>query len=89
MSENNKSRAVWIDKHPPELPGFGPAPVKAEGTTTFYDFDGFDVTAASLEYVRLKKRFWQTKRVKRKTKEIADTLNAYHEEKVRRDNQRK
>ena len=78
------SKDVWIDKHPSNLPGFGLAQVKAEGTTVFYDFDGYDVDLEWEKYWKLKNRFWRTKRVKRETRQKFDEINAYWKERIRR-----
>jgi len=77
-------KTVWIDNHPPELPGFGLAQVKAEGTTVFYDFDGFDIDAEWVKVERLQRRWFQTKRVKRKVNELKGNILAYKQEQWRR-----
>ena len=63
---------------------FGLAPCKAEGTTVFYDFDGYDVDLEWEKYYKLIGRFWQTKRVKREAQQIADEILAYEKERIRR-----
>ena len=78
------SKDVWIDKHPSNLPGFGLAQVKAEGTTVFYDFDGYDVDLEWEKYWKLRKRFWKTKRVKREIGRIEVEILAYEKERIRR-----
>jgi len=79
-------KTEWIDPHSPELPGFGLAQVKAEGTTVFYDFDGYDPDAERERLRKLRKRFWQTKRVKREIADIKLTLVAHLAESMRRTN---
>ena len=78
QKEIGMSKDVWIDPRPPGMPGFGLAQVKAEGTTAFYDFDGFDRKEELARYKALNRRFWHTKKVGREM----DKIMSYKQKKL-------
>jgi hypothetical protein len=79
-----KRNTKWIEPHPVSEPGFGLASLKQEGTTVFYDFNGFDRQPEVDAYKKLCKRFWQTKKVRKEADDIMGNIIAYDLEELRR-----
>ena len=67
------------------MDGFGLAQIKQEGTTSFYDFEGFDRAGYLARYKTLNRRFWHTKKVGREMDKIMSCLIAYDLEQLRRE----
>ena len=68
-----------------EMEGFGLALVKEEGTTVFYDFDGYDRDKAVARYLRLDRRWFKPWWVRREMDRIMGEIIAYDLEEYKRD----
>ncbi len=51
--------------------------IKREGSSFLYDPEGFDYDASCREITRLRRKWWQTKRVKREIKDLSEACAIY------------
>jgi len=59
------------------MDGFGLAQIKQEGTTFLYDPESFDLNGQLTKLYKLKRRWFQTNKVKDKAYYIGRAVNAY------------